>query len=514
MQRVLNVGATGVFKDAAPDILGPTDWTDSDNVRLRNGSVEQAGGHMSIYNPPTVVPYHLQPVTIAGARYWIYAGAGKIYCVNGGSHTDLTRNPGGDYTATANAWTSCVLGGVPIFNAGNTTDVPQSWDLNIANNFAALANWPASTYCKAMRSYRNYLVALNITKPAGALPFTVKWSHPADPGTVPTSWDETDPTVEAGEQPLSRGQDVIVDGLQLRDVFMIYKESSIWRMRYVGGSYVMAFEQVLGQSGALARNCIIELDGVHCVLTGSDLIVHDGNAPTSVLDKKARKHLFASIDPTNYQASFLFKNPFLNEVYVCYPQGGSTVPDKALVWNYKDNTICFRDVPSLHHAHEGLAEQGLTGASWASDSESWDSDVTRWAESDFAPDAVRVVMASANTKLYLLDASATFDSTAQSSYIERQGLEFGEPNKIKFVSRIRPNIQGTSGTTVTVSVGYANTPYDTPTYVDQTYTIGTTVSCDFSTNSGRYVAIKFASGTASQWRLDSYQIEYEFLGDW
>ena len=164
MVRIDNVGEYGIIKDVSCQKLPLGAWSDGLNVRSTDNAVEVFRGDTRVYNPTSVNPYHVLPVTIAGARYWIYAGTGKIYCVNGSTHTDLTRAAGGDYSGAANTWTSCVIGGLPVMNDGSGSNYPQSWDLNTANNFGNLANWQANTYCKSIRTYRNYLVALNITK--------------------------------------------------------------------------------------------------------------------------------------------------------------------------------------------------------------------------------------------------------------------------------------------------------------------------------------------------------------
>ena len=128
---------------------------------------------------------------------------------------------------------------------------------------------------------------------------------------------------------------------------MIYKQQSVWRMDYVGGQFVFRFDQVLGTSGSLTRNCIAELDGLHFVVTGSDIIVHDGQSATSVLDKQSRRHFFASLDGDAYDKTFVVKNPYVNEILVCYAESGATVPNRALVWNYVDKTLTFRDMPNV-----------------------------------------------------------------------------------------------------------------------------------------------------------------------
>ena len=371
IERVPNCGQYGVNNDLSQHELPINVWTDAQNIRFLDGYVNQVLGYGEVYGTPSITPHHVLPVIIAGARYWIYASLAKIYCttITAGAavHTNLTRQTAGndvDYTATANSWTSAVLGGVPILNPGNATDVPQFWDLNTANNFAALTNWPASTYCKSMRAYKNSLVALNITKSSTNYPYMIKWSHPAVPGAVPSSWDETDPALDAGEFDLAEGYDHIIDGLTLGDSLIVYKEASVWRIDYTGGQSIYSTRKVLGTSGAMNRNCIVEIDGFHVVLTNNDIVIHDGTQAVSVLDKTTRRWLFQNIDVDEFSRCFVFKNPFFNEVSICYPSIGADYCDSAIVYNYVDKTISKRAMPNVHHANYGQVENSLVGT-WA-----------------------------------------------------------------------------------------------------------------------------------------------------
>ena len=512
---IKQVGAIGVIRDLSTHEIPDNAWTDAKNVRFLDGNAVQFFGHGQVYGTPAAAPQHVIPVQISGARYWIYltAALAKAVTNSGGSTvvTDITHAT--PRTGVVNQWTSTSLSGIPIVNVGDTSKVPMYWDLNIANKFVDLTAWPANTYCKSLRAYKNFLVALNVTKASGAKPFMVKWSHPADPGALPVSWDETDTTKDAGETDLAEGGDPIIDGLQLRDSFMIYKESSVWRMDYTGGQQVFKFSKVLGISGALNCNCIVEVDGFHVVLTNQDVIVHDGQSGTSVLDKQTRRDLFASIDATSSDKCFVFKNPFFNEVFICYPSVGNTVCNKAMVWNYKDKTVSFREVPNLNHAALGAVDNSLN-STFDSDSLPFDADLSLFDSSDFVPSTARVMMASADTKLFMLDSSASWDGALPSAYLERRGLSFGAPDKIKLIRGIRPRITGSTGYTVQIQVGWSNDPYADPTWgATMTHTIGTTVSNDCFV-SGRYIAIKIITGTGYQWRLDSLDFDIVIGGSW
>ena len=514
MVRVPQAGAIGVNKDFSQHELPNNAWTDAKNIRFLDGLAHQSYGYGEVYNSPGYAPQHVAQCNVSGARYWIYATATKTFCVTISAgvavHTDITHAT--PRAGVVNQWTSTLLSGIPIFNSGGVAHLPMSWDLNVANKFIDLPNWPASTYCKSLRSFKNYLVALNVTKTATNYPFMVKWSHPADPGSVPSSWDISDASKDAGEADLAEGYDPIVDGLQLRNSFVIYKENSCWVMNYTGGAYVFQFSKVLGTSGALNQNCIVEVDGYHVVLTGSDVIYHDGQQAISVLDKQTRRYLFQNIDVDGVGLCFVFKNPFFNEIFICYPSISSTSCNMAMVWNFKDKTTSFRELPNINHASSGPLDNGLTG-NWSQDPAPWLADLTMWNGPDFVPSTARAILASAGTKLYMLDASASFDGVIPSAYLERRGLSFGAPEKIKLVRGIRPRIVGNTGETVNIKIGSSDDPYLDPAWgPTMTHTIGSTVADDCFV-SGRYIAVRLDTGTAYQWRLDSYDLDVEIAGE-
>ncbi|MFM9928210.1 hypothetical protein VLK31_34945 [Variovorax sp. H27-G14] len=510
--RIGPAGQYGINADVSQHELPPNVWTGSNNIRFIDGSAAQFYGYGEAYAGTPVVPLHVLPVTVAGVRGWIYASDKKIYLVQGTTHTNITRQTSSvdvDYTATRNAWTSTVLGGVPILNNG--IDPPQQWLLT--GKASVLSAWPANTTCAVMRAYKNSLIALDVTKAGVRYPYMVKWSHPADPGTVPVTWDPADITKEAGEFDLSEGYDYIVDALPLRSSLVVYKESSVWRLDYVGGTFIYNASKVLGTSGALNRNCIVEIDGMHFVLTGSDVVVHDGQQATSVLDKQARRFLFRSIDSQLTGRCFVFKNPYFNEVYVCYPQAGDSSITRAMVWNWVDKTVTFRDMPNINHAAHGSVDAD-SQQSWDSDTNSWDSDITAWNAPANTPDRARVLMASDDQKLYLLDASANFGLNAPTSWLERRGLSFDAPQNMKTIRGIRPRISGTTGQTVMVSVGHSSEASAEPVYQPAVpFVIGSGVSADLF-DTGRYMAIKFSSGTALQWKLDSFDVDVMQAGSW
>lgn len=514
---IINIGRPGeigVIKDITGHELPLNAWTDCSDITFLDGHAAQSDGYGEIFASPSFTPQYVFPIQITGISYWIYLSAAKAYIVTtaGGvtTYTDLTHAT--PLTGLINEWTSTLLSGIPVINAGNDSDYPAAWDLNLANNFVDLSNWQANTYCKSMRSFKNILIALNLTISGTNYPYMVKWSHPADPGSLPSSWDETDATKDAGQFDLAEGYDYVVDGLQLRDSFVVYKQYSTWAMYYTGGNEIFTVRKIFGH-GILNRNCVVEHDGQHIVITPADVIIHDGNTSQTILDKHTRRYLFDDIEPDYRSRVFLFKNPALNQIFVCYPKLGSSNCDKALVWNYVDNTSSFRTLPEINHGNYGPVNESVLGELWSQDSNPWSSDLTSWSTGVSTAANNSVVMASNQTKLFLLDSTSTYDGAAAASYLERRGLSFDAPQNIKYLRRIRPRIKGTDGQTVIVKAGQCDDPYNDPTYESQTFTIGTSITCDFLV-CGRYIAVRFESGTAASFQLNSYDVEVEEAGKW
>lgn len=508
--RIPAAGAIGVNSDLSAHELPPNAWTDARNIRFLDGSALQFLGHGEVYNGPTVAPQYVMPVNVAGVRYWLYVSAGKAYAVTNQSgaavHTDITH--AAPHAGIVNQWTGAILGGIPVLNVGDTSKVPMYWDLNLTHKFLDLPNWPANTYCKSLRRFKNFLVAVNITEGGVNYPYKLMWSHPADPGTLPSTWDPNDGNKDAGNLPVSDSSGPLVDCLGLKDSLIVYAENSTHALDYIGGTFVMRNRKVFGMSGIMNRNCAVEFDTWHLALTASDVVIHDSYNAQSVLDKKSRRFLFQNIDVTSKDKCFVFKNPFLNEIFICYPSFGATTCDRAMVYNYVDKTVSFRDMPNVSHAEMGPVDNTLAG-NWNQDNDTWGSDLTAWNGPDFTPDTARVIMASADSKLFMLDASASFNGVLPNAFLERRGLSFGEPEYRKIIRSIRPRIKGNTGDTVIIKVGGSDDPFLDPVYMETiTHVIGSTVTNDCLVDS-RYPAIRFETGTAYQWRLDSYDVDVE-----
>lgn len=513
------VGKHGVVYDIRPHELPKEAWSAGANMRFRNGFAEKFTGESQIWGAPSVAPYNIASAGTPTATFWMYMGLGKVFAYNFSVHTDITKTAT-TYLATANEnWTVTNFQGIPILN--NSVDDPQVWSpVSISQLLVDLPNWPASTSCRSMRAFRQYLIALDVTKSSTQFPQMVKWSHPAAVGALPSSWDETDATKDAGEYELADSLGFIHDGLPLRDMFVIYKEDSVWGMQYVGGTKVMRFFKIFNDAGILAKRCVTEfINGQHFVVSQEDIFVHNGQTKRSIAEGRVLRWFLAQIDPDKYQRVFVQQVPGSNEVWVFAPLGdGQDFCNTALVWNWLDGTISFRDLDDISGA--GVGQVTGVDATW-SDPSAWDTDVSGWDLRRSANAARRVMMCrpEVTAKILLADETAAFDAISMTSFIERSGIpvawKAGEPPDLsshKLLTGVWPRIEGTVDGVVKVYVGAQESPeaaisWQTPV----NFTIGTSNFIPCRAN-GRLLAIKFESVTDIDWRLHGYELDVKKAG--
>lgn len=515
---VPGAGQHGLIVDLPHSELPLNAWTAAQNIRFRDGAAEKILGHAQVFGEPLWAPRWLLPITFGGSAYWIYASETKVGATNGTNHADITRQTGGDYTMSQTAgWTGTVIEEIPVINNG--LDVPQMWKFPALNQrLTPLPGWPADTTANTMRGIKRFLVALDVSKAGQRFPNMIKWSAEAPTGNVPQSWDFTDETIDAGEWTLPGKGGYLVDAKRLRDELILYKEQETWQMQYVGGIDVFRFSRKFSGVGCLSRRCAVEFfRGQHLVFTGEDVVVHDGQTPRSILNSRIRDLLRKTMDQVNYANSFVAMNYSTFEVFVCYPEAGHELPNKALVWNWHADTWGTRDLPSVAFIESGLIPAPAIGATWDTANRTWEEATIPWGDRASDPTKQNMLMAVPDeVKLYIAEMTYQAAGVNMPAYVERTGL--GIPLKanqppdyetMKQVLSVWPRISGTVGGVVNVCLGIQQLIDGPITWYDpQPFRIGETEFCDFAdSEASRIHAIKFSSNSDITWRLHGFDLD-------
>ena len=507
MTPIKDLGTVGFIADQLPQEMPDAAFSSVSNIRFRDGNAERAGGDTQIYDAPAVTPYYVTSYANGSARYIVHAGIAAVYADDGTTRTDITGTaPTG---AAGNRWTGGTLNGVLVLNNG--VDQPMYWGGNVASNLATLTAWDSNWRCAAMRPWKNYLFALDVTKTTTRYPHMVKWSAAADPGTVPASWNEADPATDAGELDLAETTDFLVDCLPLGDQLIIYKEFSTYAATYVGGQFIFSFKRLPVDHGLIAKGCVAQVPGGHIVMANGDLMLLTPQGSQSIVDGKIRRWLFDGLDSTYYARSFIATNPSYNEAWVCYPTTGSSTCNRALVWNWKENTFSVRTLSGVTYGCSGQIAFSVADT-FDTDSLTFDESSTSFDQAQLPLSKAQLVLCTTEPKILAIDVGNDFHGTDFTASLERTGLAFGDPGAVKTVRSIYPRIDGNTGSIVYIQFGAtmdAESPYTWGDVIP--YTIGSTYKAD-TFLSGRFLGYRVYSTDTFVWRLRSMDFDVKTRG--
>lgn len=507
---VNNLAAPGFVPDL-PDLLLPDGgWTNSRNVRYRDGSAEKFRGYAQALGDLSATAIWAQPVTDGSNYFWAYGSETVIYATDGSthanvSHASLSYNANDDL-----GWTGGAFHGYIIAN--DATNIPQSWAPSLSNRFVSLTAWPAIT-CKVIRPFKDFLFALRNTEGGSYNPREIRWSDRAPQGSLPLSWDYTDPTNQAGINELGQSEDSLVDCLGLRDSLIIYKESHTWAADYVGQLDVFAFRELFSEVGMLTENCAISFKSNHLVLTADDIVVHDGNSAQSIADKRTRKWLFNRLNTSRYKRSYVVADYRNREAYICFPESGYDWPNLALVWNWAEDTFQVLDLSGP----KTWMIQGITpgsSTSFDNDPDTFDDSTGVFDEETYNPAARRVMIFDAlANRAYQNDTGETYDGQPMAVFTERTGIGITEDlGSIKRIWRLWPRVQGTIGDTLNFWVGMRDAQEQPATWTGPyPFVIGTDNWIDLRID-GRILDLRVEYSGANTFRLFGMSVDYAYTG--
>lgn len=352
--KLQNLGQIGIVYDVDPYSLPENAFSGGMNVRFTERGIQSAQGWTPVLSQAAITPQWIKHFSTPSGPVWVYANSQRVFAVKDGLHYEITRLSGPYSGDAQERWNASILSGIGVFN--NTYDVPQMWaSFDPAIQMQDLPNWPTNLRAKVVRPYKSFLVAGNLTEDGVQLPFRVRWSHPALPGSVPTSWDPADPAKDTGESDLAETSDEIVDFLSMGELLVAYREETSWAMQYIGPPYVFRIFKLLDDDGLLWRDCVTAWPKGHFVVTRNDIIVHNGqrNSGQSILESRLKRWLFSQISPKTQRNCFVVSNRDEHEIWFCFPEAGETYATVALIWNWLSGGIGFTELPKVPFADAG-----------------------------------------------------------------------------------------------------------------------------------------------------------------
>lgn len=476
--------------------------------------------------------------------------------VNAGALITGTGIPAGTYVGTSyqngtSVPLTTLLGSPVLTTAGNDTN-------GYSFSYSTTAV-PAQTYQVLTSDINQFTVAIGSTPYGGTTfaPMLVRWSDQ----TTPSEWvPET--TNQSGQQPLSRGS-YLVCGRSTRQEILIWSNSALYSMQYVGAPQVFGFFLLMDNISIVSPNAAITVNNVTYWMGRDKFYMYSGQVQT--LPSTLRTFVFRNLNQNQAFQVVCGHNPSFNEIWWMYPSSGSNFNDSYVIFNYQENVWSYgtmtrsawlsNSIKQSPIAAFAVQNSYLSAAIGATDTSislinaltypnagtvTIDSETVSYTGNTgyTLTGCIRGVSSVAATHAQyapvnyyvpnqlLYHESGTDDLSVPnntmpiSAYVESSDVDIGDGHTFSFVSRILPDVTFNGSTSATPSVtltvkprmdsGSAYTPnVDSPVVVESvSYPVEVYTGSVYTRVRGRQVAFRIESNTiGTAWQMGAMRFD-------
>lgn len=395
------------------------------------------------------------------------------------------------------------------------------------NTQNSVAYWDADSTCPTVCNFvlvsdaSRFLIAFGTNDPTGVYattaldPMQIRWTNQENL----LEWTPA-VTNQAGDYRLSHGS-AIITAQQTRQEILVFTDSTIYSMQYLGPPYVWSF-QILGDNISIAGpNAVASATNITYWMGLDQFYMYTGRV--EILPSTLREYVFTDINSSQAFQFVAGTNEGYNEVWWQYCSSMSNVIDRYVIYNYKDNVWYYGDWTNYNGEYQGR---------------------TAWLDSALRQYPMAATYGSASASLstnsnglLVYHEDGVDDGTVNPSVpivanVQSSDFDIGDGNNFGFVWRLIPDLtfdgsnvnQPTAYFTAIprtfpgAAYGPSNSPGVTSTqnYQNQiTYNIQQFTQQVYVRIRGRQMAFKVSSGTTGsatdglgvQWQLGAPRID-------
>ena len=235
-------------------------------------------------------------------------------------------------------------------------------------------------------------------------PMLVRWSDQENP----YQW-VPDITNQAGEFRLSSGS-TIVTSINTRQEILIWTDSALYTMQYLGPPYVYKFDILMDNISIISPNSAITINNITYWMGDGKFYQYSGRVET--LPCSLRQYIFNDINKDQSYQIFAGSNEGYNEVWWFYCSTNSNVVDKYVIYNYLDKVWYYGSM-----ARTAWLDSGIRQFPMAADYNE------------------RILFHESN-----VDDVAGLSPIPINAYIQSSDFDIGDGHNFGFVWRILPDI--------------------------------------------------------------------------
>jgi hypothetical protein len=472
----------------------------------------------------TAVVHAERPTSGTPAPIYVY----NVTAFSGTTGWGLASSGGGGVGEQMRIWSNDNYGqdlilaprGGPIYYWANNTSLwPRATLLSAAPISAT--NSPAATNQVLVSDVSRFVIAFGATPYGGGAfdPMLVRWSDQESPA----NWDEASVLTQAGSQRLSNGS-FIVQARKNRQEILVWTDSAIYSMQYLGPPYVWGFQLLMDNISIMGPNAAITVNNVAYWMGTDKFYSYSGVVQT--LPCALRQFIFDDISYDQRYQTVAGTNEGYNEVWWLYvsqtevdlaiSENRVPVNDRYVVYNHLERIWYYGTLRRTFWLDSGLQQYPMSAQC---------SIPTEGANNDAAHIDI-------NNGAIMWQESGNDDASTNvpvpfDCYIGSSDFDIGDGHNFGFVWRIIPDVNFTGSTGGSPQVymevaprQFSGSPYtkvaSTDTQSTQQYTpyrqqyiIQTFTPQVYSRIRGRQMSFRIGSGgqLGVAWQLGSPRID-------
>lgn len=332
----------------------------------------------------------------------------------------------------------------------------------------------------------NHVVALgcNAIGDTAQTPLLIRWADQDNPA----NWTPSIST-SAGGYKLTYG-DVIVTAVKTRQETLVFTDSALYGMQYVGTPYTFNIQPRSTNITIASAFCAISVNNITYWMGHKKFFTYNGTVET--LPCSLRQYVFNDFNYDQEEQVFAGSVGEFSEIWWFYCSQNSTVPDRYVVYNYLERIWYY-----------GTMER------------------TAWID---CPEREYPISAIDGNLIYQengLDDNATGTPLPIAAYIQSADFDLDDGYQFAFVRRLIPDVTFSGSTATTPSVtmtlyarDFPGGPYNEET--NEPIARSTTVPIEQYTDQawlrlrGRQIAFRISSeATGTQWSLGIPRLELQ-----
>ncbi len=297
-------------------------------------------------------------------------------------------------------------------------------------------------------------------------------------------------TNEAGSLRISDGSR-IMGAVKSSGQILVWTDTSMHGIQFVGTPFTFGLRQLGANCGLIAQHAAIEVNGRAYWMSDDSFYMYDGvvkKMPCSVQD-----YVFDDMSYTNRNDIACGLNAAFNEIIWYYPSANATQIDRAVAYNYLENTWYTLSLGRTTWLGAYVYEQPIA---------------TEYDASLSANNSTILGLTAGASYVYEHESGNNqADGTAITAFLTSGSVEIADGDELMSVSKLVPDFDNLANT-MTATLTLEQYPQSADT-VTTTGSISSTTEKINVRGRGRAVKIKYETNTVNDtaWRLGSTKLQ-------